>query len=135
MEWVDHDLDPISRIRSYLLISIRSLDLDLLYTSWVWVTLRCQREYTWCKPHRYKGEISWEETRGFESRDTDRPCDVLVFLFDWLTFNRVQFTSVYTRRVATSPGRNSFCPLGIGVCHASLITKSLDPLAFRLRAT
>ena len=55
--------------------------------------------------------------------------------FNLLTLNRVQFTSFDTRRVATSPDKNSFWPLGIGICHVSLITTPLNYLAFRLRAT
>ena len=34
-----------------------------------------------------------------EVRDTDRPSDVLVFGFDWLTLNRVQFASKYMCRL------------------------------------
>ena len=44
------------------------------------------------------------ETRGFESRDTDMPNDVLVFRFDWFTSNIAQFDSKYTCRFLIQVG-------------------------------
>ena len=38
-----------------------------------------------------RGDLLVRETRNLDSHDTDRPSDVLVFRFDWFTFNKYPF--------------------------------------------